>query len=196
MDKVIPILLIAVLIVCIIVHRIRKTDGQDLVFDRYDEKGFDSNGVHRNGTKYDDAGYDCKGYNSQGYNRQGYNKFGKNQKGQYNRLFDLEDYKSGQYSVDGFLNPHLYPIALSTHARERILERIEFRRGSSPEKIARDAYQYGKSVRQIKKTSAILVHEIEEKHDGGIVLIYHNFIYVFSKDNVLITVYKNENIPL
>lgn len=55
-----------------------------------------------------------------------------------------------------------------------------------------DAYRFGKSKRQIKKTSAYLVDEIEQRHNHAMVLIYQNFIYAFSCENVLITVYRND----
>ena len=60
----------------------------------------------------------------------------------------------------------------------------------------KEAYRFGKSKCQIKKTSAYLIEEIEKRHQHGIVLIFRNYVYVFFCENVLITVYKNDKIPL
>lgn len=196
------LLLIVIIIVIFIVfawHRKRKKQGLD--FDPHKIKGFDRNKIRWIGIKYDDEGYNRFGYNRQGFNRQGfnrqgYNAGGKDQKGRYDRFFDVESFKNGPVSTDGFLNPRVYPVSISIHAQLRMQERIEFRRGASLYKIALDAYRYGKSARQIKKSSAAMVREIEEKSNNGIVLIYHDYIYIFSKENELITMYKNDRIPL
>lgn len=157
----------------------------------YDKRGFSHNRIHKNGTKFDDYGYDYFGYDRNGYNQQGYNKFGKNQKGQYDRFFDTTSCEA-----EGFYNPRIYSIALSAHARERFAERLGISNLYKMETQTIDAYRFGKSKRQIKKTSAFLVEEIEQRHQNGIVLIFRNYIYVFSCENVLITVYKNDKIPL
>lgn len=130
-------------------------------------------------------------YDANGYNLAGYNKFGKNSKGQYNRLFDTKSPET-----EGFFSPNLYPVAISTHARERIEERLGIRNYTLMDDHVMDAYRFGKSKRQIRKTSAYLVEDIENRHDDSVVLIYRNNIYIFSCENVLITVYKNNNIPL
>lgn len=158
---------------------------------RYDARGFDHNRIHKNGTKYDDFGFDYSGYNADGYDRHGYNPSGKNVKGQYNRFFD-----SNACSEDGFLSPDIYPIALTDHARMRIRERLGISDYQKMDAAVMDAYRFGKSKRQMKTTSAFLIDEIEQKHEKGIVLIYRNFIYIFSCENVLITVYRNDKIPL
>jgi len=157
---------------------------------RYDRRGFDHNHIHKNGTKYDDYGYDYFGYNADGYNIEGYNKLGKNHKGQYNRLHDTKS------CDDGFCSPKLCPIALTTHARHRMQERLGINDFHQMDVQAFDAYRYGRSKRQIKKTSAYLVEEIEQRYENSVVLIYRNVIYIFSCDNVLKTVYKNDRIPL
>lgn len=158
---------------------------------KYDSRGFDHNHIHRNGTKYDDFGFDFYGYNSDGYNSDGYNACGKNNKGQYNRLFDAKS-----CDEEGFYDPKQHPIALSTHARERMKERLRIFDFQKMDKYAIDAYRFGRSKRQIKKSSAYLVDEIEQRDKNNIVLIYRNYIYIFSCENVLITVYKNDKIPL
>lgn len=172
---------------------------------KYNSNGFDRKGRHKNGTKYDDFGYDARGYDKNGfdrqgydvkgydcvgYNRQGYNKFGKNAKGQYNRLFDL------YYSEDGFRNPRLYPIGVTNHARERMMERMHIQNVQDIEGISFDAYRYGKSKRQIKKSSSAIIEEIENRHKSSVLLVYRGYIFVFSDDNKLITVYRNDRIPL
>ena len=160
-------------------------------YTRYDSRGFDHNGIHKNGTKYDDAGFDYWGYDVAGFNLQGYNKLGRNGKGQYNRFYD-----STSCTDEGFCNPKFHPIALTNHARERLSERLGLNNTSAMLETATDAYRYGKSKRQIKKTSAFLIDEIEQKYENSVVLIYKNYIYIFSYTNELITVYKNERIPL
>lgn len=172
---------------------------------KYNSKGFNRKGIHKNGTKYDDFGYDVRGYDKNGfdhqgydangydrtgYNRQGYNRFGKNAKGQYNRLFDV------YYSEDGFRNPRLYPIGVTNHARERMIDRMHIQNVQDVEETAFDAYRYGKSKRQIKKSSTVIIEEIESRHKNSVLLVYKGYIYIFSDDNKLITVYKNNRIPL
>lgn len=172
---------------------------------KYNHRGFDRKGIHKNGTRFDDlgydaegydkSGYDCQGYDRTGYNRTGYNhhgydRNGKNEKGQYNRLFDVH------YTEDGFQNPRLYPIGVTNHAKERMAERMHIYDMKDIRKTVLDAYCYGRSKRQIKKSSAALLEEIENKHERGILLIYRGYIFVFSEENKLITLYKNERIPL
>lgn len=163
---------------------------------RRDERGFDRNEIHKSGTKYDEDGFDVDGYDKNGYNEDGYNIHGKNAKGKYNRIYDVADYKDSEYNQDGFLDPRIYTIGATTHARDRITERMTGKCAANVDKVVYDAYCFGRSARQIKKTSAALVKDIENRHESGIVLIYNGFIYVFSEENVLITMYKNENIPL
>lgn len=100
------------------------------------------------------------------------------------------------YSYDGFLSPKKYPVALTNHARERMEERLGLRSHERMDILAFDAYRYGKSARQLNRISAAQVRDIEAKHDNSVVLIYRNYIYVFSRENVLITVYKNEYIKI
>lgn len=172
---------------------------------KYDRRGFDRKGLHRNGTKYDDSGYDVTGYDRNGYNRQGYdangydcfgynqkgyNREGRNSKGQYNRYFDI------YYKKDGFCNPKKYPVIVTTHARRRMVERMRLPNPRDAEKLTLDAYCYGRSKRQVKKSSAALMEEIENRYAHSVLLIYRGYIYIFSEDNKLITVYKNDRIPL
>ena len=158
---------------------------------RYDRQGFDSNKIHRNGTKFDDSGFDFYGYDAEGYNKEGYDRKGKNRELQYNRFFDTTSCEQ-----EGFCDPKVYPIVISDHAKKRFCERFGISDPAKMRKFANDAYRFGKSKRQIKKTSSYLVEEIEQKDGGSIVLIYHNVIYIFTYDNELKTLYKNEKIPL
>lgn len=159
--------------------------------NRYDSRGFDHNGMHRNGTKYDDQGFDFYGYDSDGYDRYGYNRVGRNRAGEYDRYFD-----STSCAEEGFCNPRIYPVAVSKHAAERFEERFGIRDHQKMLSRAKVAYSQGKSARQIKKTSAYLVEEIQEKYDNSIVLIYHNVIYIFTNHNCLKTLFPNDRIPL
>ena len=158
---------------------------------KFDKRGFDHNYIHRNGTKYDDYGFDYYGYSAAGYNLEGYNRDGKNREGKYDRFRDTRSQEE-----EGFYDPFVYPVALTTHARERFAERLGICDDRKMNDMTFGAYAYGKSKRQIKKTSAYLVEEIEREHENSILLIYRNYIYVFSRENVLITVYKNDRIPM
>lgn len=156
----------------------------------HDARGFDRNGIHWNGTKYDEFGYDINGYNREGYNKRGYNQEGRNSKGQYNRSFDTN------FEKDGFYTSRTSFVIVTNHAKQRMLERLPSRLVHDVDKLAYEAFCYGKSKRQIKKSSTMLIEEIENRHDGSVVLVYNGYIYIFSKDCKLITVYKNTKIPL
>ena len=172
-----------------------------------DNSGFDRNGSHKNGTKFDDDGndegydknaydgydYNLEGDDINGYNSDDYNIDGKNRKGQYNRFFDVHDYVNDEYSKDGFLNPGCYPVIVTDHAKMRIRERMGA--DVNPYKIAREAYAYGKSAKQLMKTSAAMLKDIESRHgENSVALIYRGYIFVFSEDNKLITMFKNDRV--
>lgn len=165
-------------------------------FTKYDRQGFDKKGFHKNGTKYDDDGYDYFGYDRNGYNRQGYNTRGRNARGQYDRFYDIKDFQKGCFSADGFLDPRDYPVAVTNHARSRMQERMGIHNRDQMEALAFEAYRFGRSARQLPGTSAALVRDIEGRQENSVVLLYRNYVYIFSVDNVLITVYKNDNIRL
>ena len=179
------IIIILIVLICFVLGNSDKSKR------KYNSRGFDHNKIHRNGTKYDDNGFDYYGFDANGYNQNGYNRKGKNCKGQYDRFFDTTSSER-----EGFNNPEVYPIVLSTHARERFCERLGIKDSQKMEMLAREAYRFGKSKRQIKKSSAFQVEEIENKYENSVVLIYQNVIYIFSCDNVLKTLYKNDKIPL
>ncbi len=170
----------------------------------YNSNGFNRKGIHQNGARYDDDGYDYKGYNKAGYNRQGYNKEGydyrgynyygyniegKNISGQYNRLYDKKN-------KDGFCPLSDSPIIITTHAKQRIAERIPFEYYDDIQSMVHDAYCYGKSKYQVRKSSAQQIETYESRYESSRLLIYRGYVYVFSVDNKLITVYKNDNIVI
>ena len=172
-----------------------------------DKRGFNRKGIHKNGTKFDDFGYDIRGYNKNGYNidgfdkngydvsgfnKEGYKIDGRNANGKYNRLYDKQSYIKARYNREGFLNPQIYPIVVTPHARERIYERMSGFGNINADKLVREAYAYGKSSYQVMKTSSVFLKEIEDRHGNGIALLYNGYIFIFSEENVLITMYKNE----
>lgn len=169
-------------------------DRQGYGRDGYNGQGYDRRGYDRDG--FDRCGYDSKGYDRQGYNRQGYTIHGRDARGRYNRLYDMADFLHAQYSAEGFLDPRRYPVGVTQHGVQRMHERMPGNAHKTPLEVAREAYCFGKSARQIRTSSVYLVREIEEREGTGVVLIYHGYIYIFSRDNQLITVYKNERIPL
>lgn len=172
-------------------------DGYD--YRGYDRRGFNRHGYDRNGYDakgYDRNGYDRCGYDAQGYGRSGYNRQGRNTKGQYNRAFDDAAYDHSIYSADGFLSTRCYPVIVTNHARERIEERMPVKNRKPANELAYEAYCYGKSKRQVRKSTAASIEEIENKREDGIVLLYQGYVYIFSSENKLITVYKNESIML
>lgn len=139
--------------------------------------------------------YRVSKYNESIYDKERYNIDGRNSSGKYNRLYDKRSYIHSSYNREGFLNPKRYPVSLTTHARERIYERMSNSNNINVDKLVEDAYAYGKSSCQLMKTSALLLKEIEEKYnEKRIGLIYNGYIYIFSEENVLITMYKNEKI--
>jgi len=97
---------------------------------------------------------------------------------------------------EGFYDPDIYPIFVTPHAERRFAERLGITDPRKMRLMAIDAYRFGKSKRQIMKSSAYLVEEMEQKHSNSVVLIYRNVIYIFSVENVLITLYKNDKITL
>ena len=180
-----------------------------LFFGDRDKRGFNRKVIHKNGTKFDDFGYDVTGYDKNGYNRSGYDKYGydksgfnidgykidgRNVNGKYNRLYDKQSYIKDRYNREGFLNPQIYPVALTNHSRERIYERVSSYANVNADKLVRDAYAYGKSSYQVMKTSSIILKEIESRYENGIALLYNGYIFIFSEENVLITMYKNEKV--
>ena len=194
------ILLLAIIFIALFARRKAPKDSQIRTQRKksrkyYNSRGFDNNHLHKNGTKYDDFGFDYYGYDVSGYNANGYTAYGRDKNNRYNRMFDTYAFRNNEFSEDRFRNPQIYPFSVSDHAKQRMAERVNIT-GFSMLDLAFDAYCYGKSSRQLKKSSAIYVKEIEDKYDDSVVLIYRNYIYIFSTDNVLKTVYKNDKIIL
>ena len=74
--------------------------------------------------------------------------------------------------MDGVLDFRYITYFYYSYARERIQERLGISEFQKMDLQTVDAYRFGKSKRQIKKTSAYLVDEIEQRHNHAIVLIY------------------------
>lgn len=180
-DMIIWIILLILLVVALIAAT-RSGKSQK----EYDSRGFDSDHIHRNGTKYDDYGYDFYGYNRQGFNRQG-----RDAEGGYDRLYDTE-----RGIKDGFYSLREHPVELTTHARERLAERLGITDYDRANMQAFSAYRFGKSKRQIKQSSAYLLEELQKREENKVALLYGGYIYIFSRENVLITLYRNDKIPL
>lgn len=133
-------------------------------------------------------------YDREGYNRYGYNSRGKNRQGKYDRYYDVESYKTSDYSPDGFLDIRMYPLFLTDHAIERMSERMGIKNYSEMESRAIDAYRFGKSKLQLMKSQRAIIEEKERQHEDGVILLYRGYVYVFTEDNGLITVYKDDGI--
>ena len=152
--------------------------------------------LDKNRKSYDDSNYNSDEYNIDGYNKYGYNIEGKNKNGRYNRIFDAYSFNTSQCNRDGFYNPRYFPVRVTNHAMKRMTERMSVHNETEAEKLAYEAYCYGKSKRQVKKSSVLLIEEIENRYEKGILLVYCGYIYIFSVDNKLITVYKNDRIQV
>ena len=133
-------------------------------------------------------------YDSEGYNRQGYNVVGRNRQGKYNRYYNVKCYKTDLYSEEGFLDIRRNPLYLTNHARERMYERMDIRDSYRMEKLAFEAYQFGKSKLQLMKSERAIIEEKELEYGNSVILIYRGFCYVFTENNRLKTVYKNDRV--
>ena len=135
-------------------------------------------------------------YDSEGYNQQGYNEVGRNRQGKYNRYYNVKCYETDLYSEEGFLDIRKNPLYLTNHARERMYERMNIKESYRMDELAFEAYQFGKSKLQLMKSERGIIEEKEAKHDGCIILIYRSYCYVFTEDNGLKTIYKNDRIRI
>ena len=135
-------------------------------------------------------------YDSDGYNQYGYNEVGRNRQGKYNRYYNLKCYKTSLYSEEGFLDIRKNPLYLTNHARERMCQRMGINDYHKMQQLAFEAYQFGKSKLQLMKSERGIIEEKEAKHDGCIILIYRSYCYVFTEDNGLKTIYKNDRIRI
>ena len=135
-------------------------------------------------------------YDSDGYNKQGYNEEGRNRQGKYNRYYNVKCYKNNLYSEEGFLDIRTNPIYLTNHARERMHERMNINNSYRMEELAFEAYQFGKSKLQIMKSERGIIEDKELEYGDSVILIYRGFCYVFTEDNGLKTVYKNDRVRI
>ena len=133
-------------------------------------------------------------YDSEGYNRQGYNEVGRNRQGKYNRYYNVKCYKTDLYSEEGFLDIRENPLYLTNHARERMYERMGINDSYRMEELAFEAYQFGKSKLQLMKSERGIIEEKEQQYGDSVILIYRGFCYVFTENNGLKTVYKNDRV--
>ena len=133
-------------------------------------------------------------YDSEGYNRQGYNEVGRNRQGKYNRYYNVKCYKTDLYSEEGFLDIRKNPLYLTNHARERMYERIGIKDSYRMDELAFEAYQFGKSKLQLMKSERGIIEDKEQEYGDSVILIYRGFCYVFTENNVLKTVYKNDRV--
>ena len=133
-------------------------------------------------------------YDSYGYNRQGYNEVGRNRQGKYNRYYNVKCYKTDLYSEEGFLDIRRNPLYLTNHARIRMRERMGIHESYKMDVLAFEAYQFGKSKLQLMKSERGIIEKKELKYDNSVILIYHGYCYVFTKNNGLKTVYKNDRV--
>ena len=133
-------------------------------------------------------------YDEEGYNRQGYNEVGRNRQGKYNRYYNIKCYKTTLYSEEGFLDIRKNPIYLTNHARERMVERMNIKDFCRMDELAFEAYQFGKSKLQLMKSERGIIEDKEQEYGDSVILIYRGFCYVFTENNVLKTVYKNDRV--
>ena len=135
-------------------------------------------------------------YDSEGYNRQGYNKSGRNRQGKYNRYYNVKCYRTDLYSEEGFLDIRKNPLYLTNHARERMRERMGINDSCKMKELAFEAYQFGKSKLQLMKSERGIIEEKELEYGDSVILIYRGYCYVFTENNGLKTVYKNDRVRI
>lgn len=135
-------------------------------------------------------------YDSDGYNRHGYNEVGRNRQGKYNRYYNVKCYKTGLYSDEGFLDIRKNPLYLTNHARERMYERMGINDSQRMNELAFEAYQFGKSKLQLMKSERGIIEEKELEYGDSVILIYRGYCYVFTENNGLKTVYKNDRVKI
>ncbi len=133
-------------------------------------------------------------YDSEGYNQQGYNKVGRNRQGKYNRFYNVKCYQNELYSEEGFLDIRRNPLYLTNHARDRMRERMGIYESYKMDALAFEAYQFGKSKLQLMKSERGIIEEKELEYGDSVILIYRGYCYVFTENNGLKTVYKNDRV--
>lgn len=106
----------------------------------------------------------------------------------------MKCYKTDLYSEEGFLDIRKNPLYLTNHARERMYERMGINDSYRMEELAFEAYQFGKSKLQLMKSERGIIEEKEQEYGDSVILIYRGFCYVFTENNGLKTVYKNDRV--
>ena len=99
-----------------------------------------------------------------------------------------------QCDKEGFLDIRKNPLYLTNHARERMYERMGIRESYRMDELAFEAYQFGKSKLQLMKSERGIIEEKEQEYGDSIILIYRGYCYVFTENNGLKTVYKNDRV--
>lgn len=83
-------------------------------------------------------------------------------------------------------------VTLTDHAIMRMEERMDIRNEDRMLHLAQQAYQYGNRAEDLPQKAAILIRKKQKEYGNSTMVIYKGFIYVFSNDRVLITVYRND----
>ena len=86
------------------------------------------------------------------------------------------------------------PLYLTNHARERMYERMNIKDSHRMDELAFEAYQFGKSKLQLMKSERGIIEDKEQEYGDSVILIYRGFCYVFTENNGLKTVYKNDKV--
>ena len=98
------------------------------------------------------------------------------------------------YSEEGFLDIRKNPLYLTNHARERMHERMGIKDSYIMDELAFEAYQFGKSKLQLMKSERGIIEDKEQEYGDSVILIYRGYCYVFTENNGLKTVYKNDRV--
>ena len=111
-----------------------------------------------------------------------------------NRYYNVKCYTTDLYSEEGFLDIRRNPLYLTNHARDRMRERMGIYEPFKMDAITFDAYQFGKSKLQLMKSERVIIEEKELEYGDSVILIYRGYCYVFTENNGLKTVYKNDRV--
>ena len=73
-------------------------------------------------------------------------------------------------------------------------ERMGIYEAHKMDALAFEAWKFGKSKLQLMKSERYIIEEREQSSGNVVILIYRGYCYVFTENNGLKTVYKNNNI--
>ncbi len=73
-------------------------------------------------------------------------------------------------------------------------ERMNVKDTGKMEELAFEAYQFGKSKLQLMKSERGIIEEKEQEYGDSVILIYRGYCYVFTENNGLKTIYKNDKV--